>query len=109
VWETDLELQEERLAEEQVQGLYSFNGRDLWVELEKLRERVAGVEDQHVAEAEQLSRSVREISNALVDLDMFYILDIPTQLRLAKDVLTAVSLILEHLQEKHASGASPLV
>jgi hypothetical protein len=55
VWETDLELQEERLAEEQVQGLYSFNGRDLWVELEKLRERVAGVVDQHVAEAEQLS------------------------------------------------------
>jgi hypothetical protein len=40
---------------------------------------------------------------------MFYIRDIPTQLRLAKDVLTVVSLILEHLQEKHASGASPLV
>jgi hypothetical protein len=31
VWETDLEQREEKLAEEQAQGLYSFDGRDLSV------------------------------------------------------------------------------
>jgi hypothetical protein len=59
VWETDLERWEEKLAEEQAQGLYSFDGRDLSVEMEKLCERVAGVEDERSAEAEQLSPSVR--------------------------------------------------
>jgi hypothetical protein len=33
---TDLEWQEEKLAEEQALGLYSFGGRNLSVELEKL-------------------------------------------------------------------------
>jgi hypothetical protein len=34
VQETDLEKREEKLAEEQARGLYSFDGRDLSVELE---------------------------------------------------------------------------
>jgi flavoprotein len=41
--ETDLERREEKLAEEQACGLYSFNGRDLLAELEELRGHVAGV------------------------------------------------------------------
>jgi hypothetical protein len=60
-----------------VQGLYSFDRRDLTAKLEKLFERVSGVKDKHAAEGEQLPWSVREISDALVILDMFHIRDIP--------------------------------
>jgi hypothetical protein len=38
---------------------------------------MAGVEDEHVAEALELSRLVMEISNALVDLGFFPIQDVP--------------------------------
>jgi hypothetical protein len=65
------------LAEEQAWGLHSFDGRDLSVELEELRERMAGVENECTAEVVQLSRSVMEISDALVDLGVFPIQDIP--------------------------------
>jgi hypothetical protein len=37
------------LAEERACGLYSFDGRDLSMELEELRERVARVESKHAA------------------------------------------------------------
>jgi hypothetical protein len=77
------------LAEDQAQGLYSFDERDLSMEMEKLHERVPGGEDERAVEAEQLSQSVREISDALVDLDTFPIQDIPLQPRSPKDVLTA--------------------
>jgi hypothetical protein len=79
--EVDLERREVKLTEEQARGLYSFDGRDLSVELEELHERVAGVENKCAAEAVQLSWSVMEISNALVDLGMFPIRDIPVQPR----------------------------
>jgi hypothetical protein len=106
---TDRERQEEKLAEEQARGLYSFDRRDLSVELEELHERVAGVENECVTEAVQLSRSVMEISDALVDLGMFPIQSIPMQPRSAQDVLTVASHVLECLQEEHASGACPWV
>jgi hypothetical protein len=77
------------------------------VELEELRERMAGVENEFATEAMQLSRSVMEISDALVDLGVFPIRDIPLQPRSAQDVMTAVSLILECLREEHASSAGP--
>jgi hypothetical protein len=77
VWETDLERREEKLVEEQEGGLYSFNGRDLSVELEELRERMARVENEHAVEGVQLSWSVMEIFDALVDKGMFPIQDIP--------------------------------
>jgi hypothetical protein len=48
VQESDLERQEEMLAVEQAQGLYS-------AKLENLHERVAGVEDKRAAKAAQLS------------------------------------------------------
>jgi hypothetical protein len=38
-----------------------------------------------------------KISDALVDLGMFPIRDIPEHLKLARDVLTAAGLILERL------------
>jgi hypothetical protein len=73
------------------------------VELEKLHERVDGVEDERVTEAVQLSWSVMEISNALVNLGVFPIRDIPAQPKSADDVLTVVNLVLERLWEEHAS------
>jgi hypothetical protein len=56
---------------EQVQGLYSFDGRDLSMELEELHERVAGVESERATKAVQLSQLVMEISNALANLGVF--------------------------------------
>jgi hypothetical protein len=66
-----LEQREEKLAKDQARGLYSFIERNLSVELEKLRESVAGVEDERAVEAVQPSWSVMEISDALVDLGVF--------------------------------------
>jgi hypothetical protein len=78
--ETDLQWRDRKLAEDQARGLYSFHRRNLSAELERLHERMARVEDDHIVEAEQLSRSVQDISNALVDLYVLFIQDIPSQL-----------------------------
>jgi hypothetical protein len=66
-----------KLAEEQVCGLHSFDRQDLSVELEELRVHVVGVGDEHAAEAGEPSTLVVEASNALVDLGMLPIQDIP--------------------------------
>jgi hypothetical protein len=68
------------------------------VELEEVREHVLVV---------QPSRSVMEISNALIDLGMFPIQDIPVHPKSTQDVLTAASLVLERLQEEHAPMPVP--
>jgi hypothetical protein len=47
-----------------------------------------------------------EISDALVDLGMLPIWDIPSPSRSAQDVLMAGSLVLKQLQEEHTSVAS---
>jgi hypothetical protein len=73
-------------------------------ELEKLREHVAGVKDERAVEAKLLSWSVRDISGALVDLNVLPIQGIPLQSRSAKDILAEFGLILERLREEHASG-----
>jgi hypothetical protein len=72
VQETDLERWEEKLTKEQARGLYSFDGRDLSAELEELRGHGVGVgvECECAAEVVQLSWSVMEISDALVNLGM---------------------------------------
>jgi hypothetical protein len=69
-------------------------------ELGKLSERVAVVEDDRAAEAEQLSQLTMEISNALVILNVVPIQGIPSQLRLVKDVMVAFTQVLELLREK---------
>jgi hypothetical protein len=48
-----------------------------------------------------------EISDALVDLGVFPIGDIPAHPESAQDILTVVNLILERLREEHAFGANP--
>jgi hypothetical protein len=55
VQETDLEWCEEKLAKEQAQGLYSFDGRDLSTELEELHGCVAKIESKRAVEVVQLS------------------------------------------------------
>jgi hypothetical protein len=87
-------------------GPNSFDEWDMSVELEELHERVAGIEGEHATEAMKLSRSVREISDAL---GVFPIWDIPQRLKSAQDVLMAAGLILEHLREENAFGAGPWV
>jgi hypothetical protein len=79
------------------------------VELEELRGHMARVEVERATKAVQLSQSVMEISDALVDLCVFPIRHIPTQPRSARDVLMVVSLVLERLQEEHASSTGPWV
>jgi hypothetical protein len=79
------------------------------VELERLHEHEDRVEDEHAVEAKQLSRSVRDISNALVNLIVLPIQDIPSQPRSTKDVLTTFSLIWERLWEEDAFGAGSQV
>jgi hypothetical protein len=70
---------------------------------------MAEVEDEYTAAAVQLSQSVMEISDALVDLGMFPIRDIPSKPRSTQDVLTVVRLVLEQLWEEDASVASSQV
>jgi hypothetical protein len=67
------------LAEEQAHGLYYFDGSNLSVELEELHRHMARVESKRAAEDMQLSWLVMKISDGLVDLGVFAILDIPTQ------------------------------
>jgi hypothetical protein len=71
--------------------------------------RVAGIESECATEAMQLSWSIMEISDALVDLGMFPIQDIPAYPESAHDFLTVSSLAMEHLREEHASDADPWV
>jgi hypothetical protein len=94
-----------KLVEEQVRGLNSFDGRDLSVEVEDLRVHVARVEDERAAKAMDLSTLFVDASNALVDLGMLPIQDIPQLPKMAHNVLKAVGVILQCLQEEHASVA----
>jgi hypothetical protein len=105
--EMDLEQWEEKLAEEQTQRLYYFDGRDLLMELEERRGHVAGIESERAIEDVQLSWSIMEISDVLVDVGVFPIGDIPAHPESAQDILTVVNLILERLREEHAFGANP--
>jgi hypothetical protein len=105
--EIDLKVHEVKLAEEQARGLHPFDGRDLLAELEKLRARVTGVEDERAAKARKLSSLVMGTSNALVDLGALPIRDIPQLLKMAQEVLVAAGLILECFHEEHASGIGP--
>jgi hypothetical protein len=75
------------------------NGSDQLSELGKLRERVVEVEDDRVIEAEKLSWSTMEISNALVDLNVLAIQGNPSQPRSVRDVMAAFGLVPEWLCE----------
>jgi hypothetical protein len=87
--------------------LHTLDRQDLSVELEELCTRVARVEDEHTTEAEKLSELVMEVSNNLVYLGTLSIRDIPQLLKITQEVLEVAGLILECLQEEHASDTCP--
>jgi hypothetical protein len=84
-------------------------GWDLSAGFEELRLHMVEIEDERAIEAVRLSRLVMEISDALIDLGVFPIRDIPLLLRSAQEVLVSADLILEHLREEHASDAGPWI
>jgi hypothetical protein len=86
------------LADDQAQGLYPPDGRDLALEMGKLHKRMAEVEDIYAVDVKQLSRSTMEISNALVDLNVLPSQGIPSQLQSVKDIMAAFGLVLELLR-----------
>jgi hypothetical protein len=81
--------------EEQACGLHFSDGQDLSGELEELHARVTGVKDEHAVEAGELSALAVEASNAVVDLGMLPIQDVPQLPKSAQEVLKVVSLILD--------------
>jgi hypothetical protein len=87
--------------------LHTLDRQDLSVELEELCTRVARVEDERTTEAEKLSELVMEVSNNLVYLGTLSIRDIPQLLKITQEVLEVAGLILECLQEEHASDTCP--
>jgi hypothetical protein len=97
----------EILAEELECGLHPTDGWDLSAELDKTRARVDRINGEHATEAERLSHLVMEISNALVNLGMLPVQDIPQLQKSIREVLSMVGLVLEHLQEELASDTSP--
>jgi hypothetical protein len=86
-----LEVHEAKLAEEQAQSLYPFDRWDLPAELEEFRVCVAGDADECATKAGKLSMLVVGISNALVDLGMLPIQDIPQLPKMAQEVLAVAS------------------
>jgi hypothetical protein len=76
-----------------VHGLHPPDERDLSAELEETRTCVDEIKGERAAEAEQLSQLVVGISNALVDLGMLPIQDIPQLPKSAWEVLTTAGLI----------------
>jgi hypothetical protein len=84
----DLEVREVKLVEEQAH----------------VRARV---KDEHTAEARELSTLVIEASNTLVDHGMLPIRDILQLPKMAQEILKVVGVILERLQEEHASSIGP--
>jgi hypothetical protein len=95
--ETDLEVQEVMLAEEQACDLHPFNRRGLSAEEEGLHTCMDEVEGERATEVGQLSQLVTKISNTLVNLGMLPIWDILELLKSAQLVFAVTSLILEHL------------
>jgi hypothetical protein len=85
--ETDLEVWEAKLVEEQACGLHSFDGSDLSAELEELCMHVAAFDNERAVEAGELSTLVMEASNTVVGLRMLPIRDIPQLLNIAQEVM----------------------
>jgi hypothetical protein len=77
------------------------------VELDQARALVDGSTDERATEAMRLSQRVVGISNALADLGMLPIQDIPQPPKSAREVLPAADLVLKRLQEVLASGTGP--
>jgi hypothetical protein len=94
------------MTKEQAPDPYSYDRQGLSTGLEELYARIAVIEDEHATDTLGLSWLVMGISDALVDLGVFPIQDIPRRLKSTQEVLAAIGLVLECLREEHASDAS---
>jgi hypothetical protein len=70
-------VREAVLTEAQARGLYPPSRWDLLEESKELRECMAGVEDEHITEAEELAVLGTETSKALLDLNLPPIQGVP--------------------------------
>jgi hypothetical protein len=95
------------LAEEEERGLRPIFGRDLSSELDMTHAHVDRINDERATEARQLSQLVVGISDALVDLGMLLIQDVPQLLKSAREVSPVAALVLKRLQEALASCTGP--
>jgi hypothetical protein len=75
--------------------------------LEELCERIVGVEEESITEAEELGALAMETSKGLVDLGLPPIQRVPWVTRKAHEVLEAVGVFLECLREAHVSSTGP--
>jgi hypothetical protein len=87
-------VQEVIPTEEQERDLHSFYGRDLLAKLEEIRSHVDRIAGERNVEAGQLLQLVMGILNALVNLGMLPVQDIPQLPKSAEIVLTAAGLLL---------------
>jgi hypothetical protein len=58
---------------------------------------IAGIKDEHATEVVRLSQLVIKISDALINLGVFPIREIPRLPNSAQQILASYGLILEHL------------
>jgi hypothetical protein len=77
------------------------------MEFIELRSLLQDVEEDHITEARQLATLVKDVSKVLVDLGIPPIPRTPHDSRMTSDVLEAVDIIIERLQEAYASGHNP--
>jgi hypothetical protein len=70
---------------------------------------MVGIEDERATEVVGLSRLVMEITDALINVGLFPIWDIPRLPKLTQEVLALTGLILEQLQEERASNVGPWI
>jgi thioester reductase-like protein len=103
----DPEVWEVILAEELEHDLHPTDGWDLSAELDKAHVRVDRIDGGCATEAEQLSQWVMRISNVLVNLGLLPIQDTPQLPKSAQKVMSAVDLVMKHLQEALASDIDP--
>jgi hypothetical protein len=95
------------LVEEQARSLHHDHGQDLSTALEGIQPCVDEIEGECAAKAGQLTQLVMGISNALTNLGMLPVQDIPHLPKLAQEVLAATGLLLECLREAQTSDAGP--
>jgi hypothetical protein len=73
----------------------------------KLKKLLKEAEVGCVSEVRRLTILVRDVSKVLVDLGMPPIPRIPRDPRMVDDILEAVGVILERMQEAYASSHNP--
>jgi hypothetical protein len=105
--ERDLGLREELLVEAQFRGVNPQDNCEELMEFVELQKLLNEAEVERVTEIGRLAIIARDASKVLVDVGMPPIPRIPQDPRMIDDILEAVGVILESLQEAYASSHGP--